>query len=80
MVNSFWYANSVKTYQFKANDSEIEPYPLSLVNILKDFTVNSMKKTGLKGKMYIFSVSYDTIDTNDILNIYKCSIKKRDFL
>ena len=35
-------------YQFKAKDSQIKPYPFYLRNILKDFTVKKMKKTGLK--------------------------------
>ena len=29
-VNSFLYANGLKTYQIKANDSEIKPFPLSI--------------------------------------------------
>ena len=30
-----------------------------------------MKKTGLKGRVQVFSVDYDAIDTNDILDAYK---------
>ena len=43
-VNSFWYANGAKFYQFAAKDSEIKPYPLCLRNISKNF----MLETGLK--------------------------------
>ena len=46
--SSFWYVNAVKMYQFKAKDSEIKSYLLSVGNILKDFTVYNMKKTGLQ--------------------------------
>ena len=38
-------------YQFKAKDSEIKPYPFCLGNVSKDFTIDSMKKTGLKGNV-----------------------------
>ena len=35
-------------YEFKAKDSEIKPYALCLSNVSKDFTINNIKKTGLK--------------------------------
>ena len=34
------------------------------------------KKTGLKGTMKVFSVDYNAIDTNVILDIHKCLTKK----
>ena len=37
-----------------------------------------MKKTGLCGYIYDFSVDYDSIDVDDILDIHKYLIKKRD--
>ena len=37
--NSFLFVNAVKMYQFKAKDSEIKPYPRSLGNIVKYFTI-----------------------------------------
>ena len=33
-------------------------------------TVDSMKKTGLYGYVYDFSVDYDSIDIDDILDIH----------
>ena len=42
-------------YQFKAKDLEIKPYSLCLSNILKGFTIDNMKKTGLKGYVHAFS-------------------------
>ena len=42
--NSFLFANATKIYQFKGKDSETKDYVLCLGNILKDFTVNNMKK------------------------------------
>ena len=40
--NSFLLFNAIKVYQFRAKDSEIKDYT-------KDFTINDMTKTGLKG-------------------------------
>ena len=69
-INSFLFVNAAKIYQFKAKSSEIKNYALCLGNISKDFTIN-MKKTGLKGSVKIFSVDFNPIDTNDILDIHK---------
>ena len=38
-----------------------------------NFTIDSMFKTGLKGSVQVFSVGYNTIDTN---NIHKYLIKE----
>ena len=73
--NSFLSVNATKVYQFKANNSEIKDYTLFLCNISKDFTINNMKKTGLKGIVIFFSVDFDPIDTNDILDIQKYLMK-----
>ena len=55
-------------------------YPLCLGNISKDFTAINMKKkkTGLNGHAYEWSANYNIIDTNNIINIHKCLIKKHD--
>ena len=37
-----------------------------------------MKKTGLNGYVYEFSVGYNIIDTSNIINIHKHSMKKHD--
>ena len=37
-----------------------------------------MKKTGLNGYVYDFSVDYDTIAVDDILNIYMYLMKKNN--
>ena len=71
-INSFLFVNATKIYQFKAKDSEINKYPLCLGNISKIFTANKMKKTGLNGYIYEFSVDYNIID------IHKYLMKKYD--
>ena len=42
--NCFLFVNAPKIYQFKAKHSEIKNYALCLGNILKDFTINNIKK------------------------------------
>ena len=45
--------------------------------VSKDFTINNMKKkTELKGVLKFFSVDFDTIDTNNIIDIHKYLMKK----
>ena len=44
----------------------------------KTFPVDNMKKTGLNGYVYDFSVDYDTIAVDDILDIHKYLMKKND--
>ena len=73
-INSFLFANAIK-----AKDSEIKPYPLCLGNISKDFTINNLKKTGLKGYVHFFSVGYNIIDTNDIFDIHKYLMKETSY-
>ena len=69
--NSFLFVNATKVYQFKVKNSEIKDYAFCLGNISKTFTINNLKKTGLKGVVKFFSVDYKPIDTNDILGIHK---------
>ena len=46
-VNSYLSANGTKIIKFKAKDSNIIATPLCLGNILKDWSVDNMKDTGL---------------------------------
>ena len=39
-----------------------------------------MKKTGLNGYVYDFSFYYDAIEIDDILDIYKCLMKKNNIV
>ena len=54
--NSYLFINGTEICKFKAKDSEIDPYPLCLGNISKDFSVDNMKKTGLYGQVHEFSI------------------------
>ena len=60
----------------KAKDFEIAATPLCLGNISKNWSVDNMKKTGLNGFIYDFSVDYDAIGVDDTLEIHTYLMKK----
>ena len=70
-ANSYLFVNGKEIHKFTAKDSEINPYELCLGNISKDWSVDNMKKTGLKGYVYDFSVDYYAISNSDITDIHK---------
>ena len=47
-------------------------------NVLKDFTVDNMKKNGYYGYFFNFPVDYDVIAVDDILDIHKYLMKEND--
>ena len=77
-MNSYLFVSGTEIIKFKAKDTEIVAYALCLGNISKDFAVDKMKNTGLNGYVCDFSVDYDTIAVNDILDIHKYLMKKHD--
>ena len=56
----------------------LQQLSFSLGNISKDWTVDNMKKTGLNGYIYDFSVDYDAVASVDILDIHNYLLKKND--
>ena len=74
------FVNGTEIIKFKAKDSEIIAYLLCLGNISKDWSVDNMQKTGLKGYVYDFSVDYDAIAVADILDIHKYLMKKNEIV
>ena len=70
-ANSYLLVNRTESIKFKAKDCEINATPLCLRNISEDFSNGKMKKTGLYGYVYDFSVDYDGIAVDDILSIHK---------
>ena len=60
-------------------DFEILTTPLYLGNISKDFCADNMKKTGLCGYIYDFSVGY-AIAVDDIWDNHKYLMKKNDIV
>ena len=65
-------------YKFKAKDSAIVVSPLCLGNISKDWSTVNMKKFGLTGSVYDFSVDYKTVTVDDIKDIHKYLMKKNN--
>ena len=78
--NSYLFVNGSEIHKFKSIDSEILANSLCLGNISKDWSVDNMKKTGLKGYVYDFSVDYDAIAVSDILDIHKYLMKKNEIV
>ena len=78
-ANSCLFVNGTENHKFKAKYSEMVATPLFLGNISKDFSVDNMKKTGFNGYVYDFSVDYDSIELDDILDIHKYLMKKKKY-
>ena len=79
-ANSYLFVNGTEIYNFKAKDSEIVASSLCLGNISKDWSTDNMKKTGFNGYVYDFSVDYDSTDVDDIKDIHKYLMKKKDIV
>ena len=68
--NSYLFVNGTEIHKFKTKDSEIVVVPICLGNISRDFSIDNMKKTGLNRYVYDFSVDYDAITVDDIIDIH----------
>ena len=79
-ANSYLFVKDTEIIKFKAKDSEIIATPLCLGNISKNVSVDNLKKTGLNGYVYDFSVDYDAIAVDDILDIHKYLMKKNNII
>ena len=77
-ATSYLFVNGVEIQKFKTKYSEINAIPLWLGNISNNFSVDHTKKTRLNGYVYNFSVDYDAIAVDDILDIHKYLMKKHD--
>ena len=77
-ANGYLFVNGTEIIKFKAKDSEIVATPLCLGNIPKDWSADNIKDTGLNRYGYDFSVDYDFIAVNDILDIHRYLMKKND--
>ena len=76
--NSYLFVKGTKIHKFKTKDSEIIVAPTCLGNISRDFSVDNMKKTGLNGYVYDFSVDYDSIANDKILDVHKYLMEKNN--
>ena len=74
----YLFVNGTEIIKLKAKDSEIVATPLCLGNIAKDWSLDNTNDTGLNKYIYDFSVDYDTIAVDDILDIHKYLMEKSD--
>ena len=79
-VNSYLFVNGTEIIKFEVKDSEVVATTLCLANTSKDWSVDNMKKTGLNGYVYDFSVDFDAIAVDDILAIHNYLMKKKDIV
>ena len=75
-ANSYLLANGTEIHKFKAKDSEIPAAPSCLGKIWNDWSVDNMKRTGFNAYVYDFSVHYDAIAADDILDTNKYLMKR----
>ena len=79
-ANSCLFVNGTEICKFKAKDSKIVASPLCLGNISKNWSTDNMKKTGLTGYVYDFSVHYEATNVDDIKDIHKYLMKKNNIV
>ena len=60
-MDSYILVEGLEIDKFQANDSEINAAPLCLGNVLKDFSVYNLKKTGLYVYVFDLSADYDRL-------------------
>ena len=63
-ANSYLFVNGKEIVKFKAKDSATVATRLCLGNIWKYLSVDNIKKTGLNGYVYEFSVDFDPYPVN----------------
>ena len=79
-ANSYVFVNGTEVIKSKAKDSKTAATPLCLGNISKDWSVDSMKDTGLNGYVYDFSDDYDVTAVDDIKDIHKYLMRKNNLV
>ena len=76
--SSYLFVNGKEIINFKAKDSEILLYLLSLGNVSKNFSQLNTTHTALLRYIYDFSVNYKAITKDKIDDIYRYLMKKND--
>ena len=69
--------------KFKAKDEKVQiihQYPMCLGNISSDFNPKDKYSTGLYGSVYDFSVDYESIANDKILDIHNYLMKKNNLI
>ena len=73
--NSYLFVNDTEIIKFKAKVSVV-PNRLCIGNVSKDLSTDNMKNNNFYECVYDFSIDYDAIAVNDILDIHKYLMKK----
>ena len=79
-ANIYLFVNGQDIHKFKAKDSETVAIPSCLGNSSRDWAVENLRKTGLNGYVYDFSIDYNAIAVHDILGIQNYLIRKNDIV
>ena len=79
-TNSYLFVNGEEIHKFKAKDTEVVATPLCLGNASKDCSEDNIKKAGLNGYVYDFSIDFDAIPVEAIQGVHKYSIVKHDIV
>ena len=79
-AHSYLFVHGKEIHKFNAKDSEIVATSLCLGSISKDWSLDYMKKTGLYGYFYDFSVDYNVIAVDEILDIHKYLMKRNKMI
>ena len=65
-MNGYIFVNGVEIYKINTKNSGINAAALCLSNISKYFPADIIKKSGLSGFVFDFSIDFDNIDVDDI--------------
>ena len=79
-ANSYLFVNATEIYKFKSIDLETVANRLCLGNISKDWVVDNTKWSGLNWYVYDFSVDYDAIAVDDMLDTHKYLMKENNMM
>ena len=76
--DSYLFVHGTETHKCKTKDSETVGAPICLGNISRDFSIDNIKNTGSNGFVYDFSVDYNAIKIDKILDIHKYLMEKNN--
>ena len=70
--DSYLYVNGKEIFKFKANNKNVNFLTqFGLGSISNGFIATESKEVSLNGNVFDFSVSYNSIDESDVLDIHK---------
>ena len=78
--NSYLFVKGKEVTKFKAKDSKLIKYPMCLGGRSKYYDTNSREDTGLYGNVYNFTVNYNAIANDKIIDIHNYLMKKNNVM